>query len=80
MPSVVVFFVLYLLLLVTTVEYRSVVSLCLTIEISHAYEMPRGRPKRIVPPCRHCDKQFKRQEHLARHERTRKMESDFSRG
>ncbi|KAL7620384.1 hypothetical protein AAE478_009379 [Parahypoxylon ruwenzoriense] len=34
--------------------------------------MPRGRPKIAVAPCRYCNKQFKRQEHLVRHERTRK--------
>ncbi|TRX97507.1 hypothetical protein FHL15_001785 [Xylaria flabelliformis] len=26
--------------------------------------MPRGRPRVVVAPCRHCGKQFKRQEHL----------------
>ncbi|KAF6833855.1 AmdA [Colletotrichum plurivorum] len=33
--------------------------------------VPRGRPRRHVEPCRFCRKQFKRQEHLDRHERTR---------
>ncbi|GFG17707.1 hypothetical protein IFM5058_08618 [Aspergillus udagawae] len=33
--------------------------------------MPKGRPKAHISPCRFCNKQFKRQEHLRRHERTR---------
>ncbi|KAI0397156.1 hypothetical protein F5Y17DRAFT_12772 [Xylariaceae sp. FL0594] len=40
--------------------------------------MPRGRPKVIVAPCPHCGKQFKRQEHLVRHERTHTRETPFS--
>ncbi|EXJ77538.1 hypothetical protein A1O3_09765 [Capronia epimyces CBS 606.96] len=36
--------------------------------------MPRGRPKVVVAPCRHCGRQFKRQEHLLRHERSRREE------
>ncbi|KAF2007268.1 hypothetical protein P154DRAFT_116502 [Amniculicola lignicola CBS 123094] len=39
--------------------------------------MPRGRPKGVVKPCRHCNKQFKRQEHLVRHERTHTNERPF---
>lgn len=33
--------------------------------------MARGRPKSYIAPCRFCNKQFKRLEHLQRHERTR---------
>ncbi|CAG8889082.1 unnamed protein product [Penicillium nalgiovense] len=33
--------------------------------------MARGRPKSQVAPCRFCKKEFKRLEHLQRHERTR---------
>ncbi|KAL0931246.1 regulatory protein (AmdA) [Colletotrichum truncatum] len=40
--------------------------------------MPRGRPRRNVAPCRFCQKQFKRQEHLERHERTHTREQPFS--
>jgi len=43
-------------------------------ELSAIPSMPRGRPKTVVAPCRYCSKQFKRQEHLLRHERTRKTE------
>ncbi|KUJ20619.1 uncharacterized protein LY89DRAFT_666279 [Mollisia scopiformis] len=39
--------------------------------------MPRGRPKCNVPPCRFCNRQFKRQEHLLRHERTHTNERPF---
>ncbi|KAF2665133.1 hypothetical protein BT63DRAFT_85813 [Microthyrium microscopicum] len=40
--------------------------------------MPRGRPKNVVPPCQYCHKQFKRQEHLLRHERTHTNERPFT--
>ncbi|KAI0194843.1 hypothetical protein EV127DRAFT_201173 [Xylaria flabelliformis] len=40
--------------------------------------MPRGRPRVVVAPCRHCGKQFKRQEHLVRHERTHTQERPFA--
>ncbi|KAI2993553.1 transcriptional regulator family: C2H2 zinc finger and Fungal Specific TF [Aspergillus niger] len=33
-----------------------------------------GRPPSLVPPCRYCQRQFKRQEHLRRHERTHTRE------
>ncbi|KAJ5396226.1 uncharacterized protein N7487_010529 [Penicillium crustosum] len=33
--------------------------------------MPRGRPKVLVSPCRFCKMEFKRVEHLQRHERIR---------
>ncbi|KAJ5353208.1 hypothetical protein N7452_002182 [Penicillium brevicompactum] len=33
--------------------------------------MPRGRPKSHLPPCKFCNREFKRLEHLKRHERTR---------
>ncbi|KIW99526.1 uncharacterized protein Z518_11265 [Rhinocladiella mackenziei CBS 650.93] len=39
--------------------------------------MPRGRPKKTITPCRYCGKQFKRQEHLLRHERTHTRERPF---
>ncbi|KAK1499921.1 hypothetical protein CABS01_10319 [Colletotrichum abscissum] len=38
---------------------------------------PRGRPRRNVPPCRFCQKQFRRFEHLERHERTRKPDPNL---
>ncbi|KAI8955998.1 hypothetical protein F4801DRAFT_586629 [Xylaria longipes] len=40
--------------------------------------MPRGRPRVVIAPCRHCGKQFKRQEHLVRHERTHTQERPFA--
>ncbi|KAI3327925.1 hypothetical protein HD806DRAFT_484426 [Xylariaceae sp. AK1471] len=40
--------------------------------------MPRGRPRIAIPPCQHCGKQFKRQEHLLRHERTHTQERPFA--
>ncbi|THW03008.1 hypothetical protein D6D24_10746, partial [Aureobasidium pullulans] len=39
--------------------------------------MPKGRPKSQVAPCRFCSKQFKRQEHLQRHERTHTREKPY---
>lgn len=36
-----------------------------------------GRPRCLVPPCRFCQKHFKRQEHLRRHERTHTHEKPF---
>ncbi len=39
--------------------------------------MARGRPRNVVPPCRYCDKQFQRREHLVRHERTHTSERPF---
>ncbi|WYZ34746.1 hypothetical protein EsH8_I_001022 [Colletotrichum jinshuiense] len=42
-----------------------------------AMSMPRGRPRRYVAPCRFCQKQFKRHEHLERHERTHTREQPF---
>lgn len=35
--------------------------------------MARGRPKVSVSPCRFCNMQFKRVEHLQRHERIREF-------
>ncbi|KAI1428795.1 hypothetical protein F5Y12DRAFT_632024 [Xylaria sp. FL1777] len=40
--------------------------------------MPRGRPKIAIAPCQHCGKQFRRQEHLVRHERTHTNERPFA--
>ncbi|EXF86349.1 AmdA [Colletotrichum fioriniae PJ7] len=37
----------------------------------------RGRPRRNVPPCSFCQKQFRRFEHLERHERTHTREQPF---
>ncbi|KAH6890281.1 hypothetical protein B0T10DRAFT_596400 [Thelonectria olida] len=48
-----------------------------TTSIKPPTKMPRGRPKITVPPCRHCGRQFKRQEHLNRHERTHTAEKPF---
>ncbi|OQE11184.1 hypothetical protein PENFLA_c079G05009 [Penicillium flavigenum] len=40
--------------------------------------MARGRPKVSVTPCRFCNMQFKRVEHLQRHERIHTQEKPFS--
>ncbi|KAI1291631.1 hypothetical protein F5Y03DRAFT_30685 [Xylaria venustula] len=40
--------------------------------------MPRGRPKITIAPCQYCGKQFRRQEHLVRHERTHTHERPFA--
>ncbi|GAP83811.2 hypothetical protein SAMD00023353_0502220 [Rosellinia necatrix] len=40
--------------------------------------MPRGRPKIPIAPCPHCGRQFRRQEHLVRHERTHTQERPFA--
>ncbi|KEQ93027.1 hypothetical protein AUEXF2481DRAFT_90668 [Aureobasidium subglaciale EXF-2481] len=40
--------------------------------------MTRGRPKSQVAPCQYCNRQFKRHEHLRRHERTHTREKPFS--
>ncbi|KAI0974970.1 hypothetical protein F4678DRAFT_358231 [Xylaria arbuscula] len=40
--------------------------------------MPRGRPKIAIAPCQYCGKQFRRQEHLVRHERTHTHERPFA--
>ncbi|KAH6691087.1 hypothetical protein BKA61DRAFT_285143 [Leptodontidium sp. MPI-SDFR-AT-0119] len=42
--------------------------------------MPRGRPRGIVAPCQFCNMQFKRVEHLRRHERTHTKEKPFACG
>lgn len=39
--------------------------------------MPRGRPRLHVAPCKFCQKQFKRLEHLQRHERIRTQLNQF---
>ncbi|KAJ5651634.1 uncharacterized protein N7484_005357 [Penicillium longicatenatum] len=39
--------------------------------------MARGRPKSQVAPCRFCNKEFKRFEHLRRHERIHTHEKPF---
>ncbi|KAH7311371.1 hypothetical protein B0I35DRAFT_437979 [Stachybotrys elegans] len=40
--------------------------------------MPRGRPKVDLPPCRFCARNFRRREHLTRHERTHTNERPFT--
>ncbi|KAL4931506.1 uncharacterized protein BDV17DRAFT_238705 [Aspergillus undulatus] len=40
--------------------------------------MARGRPRAKVSPCRFCNKQFKRLEHLQRHERIHTQDEPFS--
>lgn len=48
--------------------------LSLPIDVVTLLHMPmvRGRPRVQVAPCKFCHKQFKRLEHLQRHERIRK--------
>lgn len=38
----------------------------------------KGRPRLRVAPCQFCNKEFKRQEHLDRHIRTRKYSISFN--